>query len=157
MKVMFGTTRYVVILKNWVIKIPRIPVILFFVRFIKCCINKSIKNKIKKHENNLWHILSRYFLGGFIANYIEYKYSRKNPNSESIIPIYFLIFGIIAIQPRGYKFNTCDKRWKKILRKNFKKNIGDSDMFTSINYSLWNGKIRLHDYGSMLTTKALAK
>lgn len=155
MKIRSGTTRVVIILDNFVIKFPKVPIIEFFVRLIKHSRDNNVKNKIEQHNINFVYIM-RYFLKGFIASFIEWRYSKENPDKEGIIPIYFaFMFGLVLIQPRGEVFPENNRKYRKVIKDAFKKKLTDTDMFYRHNYSLWRGKICLHDYGSMLTISNL--
>lgn len=155
MKIKYGTTRIVIILKRIVIKIPRIPILLFFHRLIKHSYKKDVKVKIKELNINS-NFMFNYFIRGFKANYIEYKYSKNNPDKKGIIPVQSLLFGFLLIQPRGSQFSIDNKKWKKVLKKIVKNKINDIDMIISKNYSIWKGSICLHDYGSVKTIQNLA-
>ena len=151
-----GLSRIVFVFDNTVIKIPWIN----FFKMIKCFIKykkDGIFNKKSKrfHSNKILGIF--YYLFYIISsNRREYLYFKKHPKEKSLLPILkSFMFGYIIIQPRGDVLNSTNPRWNVFLLKLTKMKIDNIDLLTSSNFCIFNGSIKLLDYGSDLTKNAL--
>lgn len=151
MKVRSGMTRIVFIFETIVIKIPKIPVFLFIERFLKHASENNVGYIIEKHAIDCRYIIG-FLLAGIHANRTEYQYSKQHPKKKGIIPVKRMILWCILIQPRGEEVLLADRRWKRFFRNLVKKEVPEqADVLRPENYSYWNNRIHLHDYGSPYT------
>lgn len=188
-----GTTRYVFIFKNIVIKVARIRLILAFVFFFtvklktfyrrikRCGIRGYIREtkivklhhlkdkmenvedlkkrselmQIKLYPKKKYEIkdtIENYLLGGIMENLQEWKYYRKNKNIFTA-PTIFSFFGLINVQKRGDRitfWNTVQV-WKYILGNSQNEHqpfCGFHTFFNVNNFGLFNGHLKIVDYGS---------
>lgn len=154
MKIKFGTTRIVFVFTNFVVKMPLIPAFYFFQSLFRNLKNGTVQKRVDYHNIGPGFMV-RFFLRGFIANYLEWKYCIRNRNDKRIIPVYGLFYGLIIIQPKGHNFLTSGVRWKRKLKRLIFLGVKDEDLLVAHNYSLWKGEILLHDYGSKRTQEEL--
>lgn len=156
MEIKYGTTRMVFLFRHVVIKIPLIRFFYILRRIFVHTKSGEISKKIRNFNESSNGVLG-YLTRGFKANRKEYRFSKSEVVNRDIllIPVSYLFLGFIIVQPRGGFINPNDKVWKKFIKRLIKKGVKVHDLLISKNYSFYNNKICLHDYGDILTTDFL--
>lgn len=119
-----GATRIVLLFSDFVIKIPKIPLIRTF-----------------KKKKLIWLLM------GFISNRLEYTYSKKHPDSKKIIPVKGILFGLVLIQAKKEILSSKSQCWKKIVLAMQKAGIKDAEEIEPNNFCLDQNNPCLIDYG----------
>ena len=148
MKVARGGTRIVLIFHSFVIKLPKIPVFKSFRAAFQAPANSTGNPSILQRTTYT-------FLRGIRANRMEYVYSQKNKESEAILPVKGIMFGLVLIQKRNDVLDPEDSRWKKIVSILKKSGIDNVERIQSNNFCIIKNKPRILDYGDIRTQTLL--
>lgn len=153
MKIKMGATRLVIICSKKVIKLP-----LFHVSYLLtyvCSPNK--KSLPKERRMDSLNKIFRYIFSGFVANHVEYHYSKKNSASNGLMQTKAILWGTILIQEKGEVPIETDDRWLRLLRILHWIGVRDPDTLCRQNFCIWKGTIRILDYGHQNTVIGLDK
>lgn len=152
MKIKTGYSRIVFVFSHFVVKIPKMHIRYpFRYLFMKKTARKNIL-ELKSLKDVL-----KYIFHGVYANRLEYRYSKLRVDSTVIMHSQGLFFGLIVIQKRGVALMSDDKRWLKFLRIVKRLGCKEIDSIRSCNFCIWNGTIRLLDYGKQETIEGLER
>ncbi len=147
-----GTSRIVFVFEDFVVKLPWLNI----VRAIKSLfndtksgvLNNKIKSKVKYPTLIAWLIIPIHVL---CSNLREYAFYKKYKHEKVLMPTKAFLFGNIIIQPRGAVLSKRMERWKKFYRKIKETGVVDKDLENPRNFSIFMGKIVMHDYGNYET------
>lgn len=159
MEIKKGGTRIIFIFHRYVVKIPRIKWILICEILIKHLFSKDPFGIVEGHNHKLFFVIKSYIIVGFFANMRESKYSKNNKNAnDPLLKAKSLFFGFIEIQEKGQSlYSKNNPRWKRLKKMLQKNKIRDCDSLTHKNFSLFNNKIYMHDYGGPSTISEIEK
>lgn len=151
-----GMSRIVFVFKDTVVKIPWIN----FFKMIRCFLlhkkGGSLNEKAKRFHSNKVLAIFCYLFYTLSANRREYLYFKKHLDEKSLLRVSKgFMFGYIIIQPKGDVLNRTNPRWKTLLSKLMKMGINNIDLLTPSNFCIFNGEIKLLDYGSDTTQEVL--
>jgi len=153
MRFTYGCTRWVILTDKYAIKIARIrplrPFVRLFIGVKEENVGKVLKQRYKR--NFLFSGLKYIFyilFGGFVANYIEYKIYKNNPNKYNLVPTIFTFFFIFNIQIKGEPLKKSADIKKHRLWSFVKFLPKETDLFLPKQFCLINNKPYLADYGS---------
>lgn len=155
MRLKQGNTRYVIILKKIVIKLPRIKLL----SFIKSCVhNAKHGNLIKSFKFSSSALLSPRALlfKGIIDNFNEYRLYKKL-HHKLLMPTYFSLFGLLNLQKRGEVVSEDVHSFKKLYEATNGEIFKDSHAFDNPeNFCLDQGIFKMVDYGSERVAEVLS-
>jgi hypothetical protein len=148
-----GGTRLVLVFSKFVFKIP-----IIHVRYPFTYLFAKDKSSIPERlQLNSFRKIFKYVFAGFIANHLEYQYFKKNKNSEGIMKIKAVLWGVFITQRTGQVPDENDKRWLRLSRAIKRIGIKEHDTLRACNFCIWENRIRISDYGHEDTISALEK
>lgn len=165
MKIKHGESRIVFIFRGFVVKLPKIRVIVAL-KIIKKR-NIILRPKLRKiyfwgkYDGSIVNV-PRCLFKGIMDNWIEYSFYRKS-RSIVLMPTVFSLFGLFNVQKRGEDIVFKESRqrisfWEKISQLTNKEARVDLHMFSSPrNYCKENGRLMLMDYGSRDAREVIEK
>ena len=129
-----------------------------FIGLYRIGMMKMYVKDVWKNGFNRIHIAMphTFLIGGVSANRLEAKYY-KETKFKILIPTIFSLWGLVNIQYRGKPVD--DKTiTHKVYNASKGSSAGDGHCFNDLdNYALWNGGVRLVDYGSITTQAILSQ
>jgi hypothetical protein len=151
-KIYRGTDRMALVGERFTVKLPIISL-----KLVIKDINTTMK-MLAKAKNPLETISANIKLGGVngsfkgvVANSIEMKYSRQL--REFVVPTRFSFFGFLNIMDTAESLN--DKENDEILQLSFCRKCHSFN--NPNNYGMYNGRIKLLDYGENAAIQYLLK
>lgn len=111
---------------------------------------KHFKDEFGNYKVETLHSLKWYLFRGICSNWREFRFYQKTHN-PFLQPTYFSFFGLLNIQRYG---DICRLKkidlWTQLLRLTNRDVVKDSHHFDNPNnFSFRDGKLRIHDYGSL--------
>ena len=151
-----GLSRLVFIYGDYAIEIPWINFVLLIKCFLKYKDEGIFNEKASRYGKNKIFAVPRYLFHIISSNRREYLYFKKHKNEDSLLPVIkAFLFGYIIIQPKGNVFNSSNPRWIKFLKKIIKRGIKQIDFIKPENFCVFNGSIKMLDYGNDQTQEIL--
>ena len=156
-KIRWGTTRFVILVGPFAIKIARLRLLFYFCRLLLHMWNGEVKVRLAKRDTNTVKSGLKYLSSGVRANLNEWEVWRKT-HSPCLIPTMYSLFGLVNVQRRGEKrVGTIDvflfesslihsATYAKL--KELEKSTGERLDLHSANLCYYQGDVRLLDYGS---------
>jgi len=99
MKITWGTTRIVLLTKNWAIKIPRIRPVRPVVRLVQLLMCGQVKRQLRTYHPNAIGGVLKYLTAGLRANRIDVLASRLG--CRDVVYAEQYLGGLIVLQLRG--------------------------------------------------------
>ena len=149
MKTVKGTTRIIIIFKNFVVKLP----IIHFRRAIRSIwVNFRRGYLLECLSWDIYALFSprRLLFRGILENWREFCYYFRS-RSPFLVPTYFSLFGIINFQKRGEKTkNEYENLWHQLYYITNGEIRVDSHTFeNSDNFCDEDGNLMIVDYGNI--------
>ncbi len=114
MQFMYGCTRWVILTKNYAVKIARFRPIRPFIRLFYLLKRGEAVEKLEQHDPNLIKAVLKYIGSGILANRNERRLYEKY-NDKFLVPTLFTFFWLVNIQrrgePSGEKEMHCHYLW----------------------------------------------
>jgi hypothetical protein len=157
MEIKKGTFRTALVFKGFVIKLPRIYLSKALETFFKTLKVGGVIYHFRRYNWEQYNTIPNYLLKGIIDNWLEYVFYKKNKSFQLLVPTIFSLFGLLNIQsycePLECKEEDLWCQLSEIAGESIWK---DSHAFANPkNFGVYEGKIRMMDYGSKETQKAL--
>ncbi len=162
MKIEKGWNRFVIVAPKFgiAIKLPIIHLFLSIKILVKLSLIfefRSIFLEMALPISDRWSYKNRLF-GGIVTNWREFIFYRRTKN-PFLQPTYFSFLGLINIQKMG---TPCDisyvDLWCQLLNLTDSGVMADNHHFeNSDNFCFDSGKLKIHDYGSIVTQKVITE
>jgi hypothetical protein len=147
MKICSGTTRFVILVGPYAIKIARIRIFHFAMRLIMHGRNGQVRERMEVNQDtSIMKAIVRRLLLGVQANLAEQQIYKERPQKH-LMPTLFTICGLVNVQCRGIPVEEGELQAQNPFQHFVHIDAIGQDLTKAANFSKLRGQIYLHDYG----------